>query len=137
MSPDPSSPPVSRVLRKDELELRASSEELEVHIWDYHAAPVHLSLEELEELGLMATPEREESAVSQVAPWRRAMREGRRDMTTPRLSEEASARALHVGGVAWLPVAEGLDVYVVSYHTGPVRLGLAHLARLGLRYRNA
>jgi hypothetical protein len=131
--PPPSNPPV---LRKSELEFRALPPELEVQVWDYHADPVHLSLEDLDALGLIATEERAAHAPSQVAPWRQALREGKaRDAPGPRLGEEASARALHLGGLALLPVAEGVDVHVVSYDAAPVRLGPAHLTRLGLRYR--
>jgi hypothetical protein len=124
-------------LRKDEMEFRAFPEHLEVHIWDYHAVPVHLSHEDLSCLGLSLTGERMGGAPSRVAPWRRALREGRRDTSTPQLTEEETARALHTGGIAWLPVADGLDVYIVSYHTGPVQLEPMHLARLGLSYRKA
>jgi hypothetical protein len=131
--PPPSSEP--RVLSKDALEFRAFPSELEVQIWDYHADPVHLSLEELQHLGLSTTGDRAGLAASQVAPWRRALREGReRDTLAPRLCEDTWARALHLGGVALLPVADGVDVYIVSYHTTPVRLGAEHLQRLGLRY---
>ncbi len=133
--PPPSEPPL---VRKDELEFRAHPPELEVLVWDYHADPVHLSLTDLDTLGLVATEERAPSSSSLVAPWRRALREGRgRDMPLPQLSDEANARAVHLGGLALLPVAEGVDVYVVSYHSAPVRLGAAHLTRLGLRYRDA
>ena len=132
MHPPPS--PTTSLL-KDEMEFRAFPAELEVRIWDYHADPIHLSLEELAQLGLAATEERGVSVASRVAPWRRALREGRRETPIPQLTEEETARALHTGGVAWLPVAEGLDVYIISYHAAPVRLELAHLARLGLRYR--
>jgi hypothetical protein len=133
--PPPTEPPV---LRKSELEFRASPAELEVQVWDYHAEPVHLSAEELGQLGLIATEERGALPPSQVAPWREALRQaGSRELHSPRLSDEASARALHMGGLALLPVAEGLDVYVISYDSVPVRLGLHHLARLGLRYRSA
>jgi len=129
----PPSPTTS--LRKDEMEFRAFPEHLEVHIWDYHAAPVHLSHEDLTWLGLSTTADRVAPAPSRVGPWRRAMREGRRDTSVPQLTDEETARALHTGGVAWLPVADGVDVYIVSYHTGPVQLDLVHLARLGLSYR--
>jgi hypothetical protein len=126
------------MLRKSELEFRASPPELEVQVWDYHAEPVHLSAQDLDQLGLVATGERGALPPSQVAPWREALREGSgRDLHPPQLSDEASARALHTGGLALLPVAEGLDVYVISYDSAPVRLGLHHLARLGLRYRGA
>ncbi len=122
------------VLRKEELEFRASASEVEMHIWDYHADPVHLSLEDLARLGLTPTEERGPLEPSEVAPWRRALAAGRsRDVPIPHLSDEHSARALHLGGVAWLPVAEGLDLYILSYHASPVRLDTAHLARLGLR----
>lgn len=129
-SQSPASPTTS--LRKDELEFRALPEHLSVQIWDYHAAPVHLSHEELSWLGLSPTEPRASTVPSRVAPWRRALREGRRDMSTPQLTEEETARALHTGGVAWVPVAEGVDVYIVSYHAGPVQLEPVHLARLGL-----
>jgi hypothetical protein len=133
--PPPAEP---RGVRKDELEFHAHPPELEVHVWDYHAEPVHLALHELDALNLVATEERPALATSQVAPWRRALREGRgKDVPMPQLHEEAHARAVHVGGLALLPVAEGVDVFVVSYHSSPVRLGAAHLARLGLRYRHA
>ena len=122
-------------LRKDELEFRALAEHLEVQIWDYHAAPVHLSHEELSWLGLSPLEPRAAVPPSRVAPWRRALREGRRDTAAPRITEEETARALHTGGVAWLPVAEGVDEYIVSYHSGPVRLEPVHLARLGLTLR--
>lgn len=129
-SPPPASPATS--LRKDELEFRALPEHVEVQIWDYHAAPVHLTHEELSWLGLSTIEPRKGVPASRVGPWRRALREGRRDMPTPQLTEEETARALHTGGVAWVPVAEGVDVYIVSYHTGPVHLAPVHLARLGL-----
>jgi len=134
--PPPSEPPT---LRKSELEFRATPAELEVHVWDYHAEPVHLSAEDLGQLGLLATEDRSGLPPSLVAPWRQALREGAnsRELHSPPLSDEASARALHVGGLALLPVAEGLDVYVISYDSAPARLGLHHLARLGLRYRSA
>jgi len=126
------------MLRKSELEFRASPAELEVQVWDYHAEPIHLSAEDLNRLGLIATEERGVLPPSQVAPWRQALREGGgRELHPPPLSDEASARALHTGGLALLPVAEGLDVYVISYDSAPVRLGLHHLARLGLRYRGS
>jgi hypothetical protein len=133
------SPPTEpRVLRKGELEFRASLSELEVQVWDYHAEPVHLSAQDLDELGLIATEQRGTLPPSHVAPWREALREGSgRNHPCPSLSDEASARALHLGGLALLPVAEGLDVYVISYDSAPARLGLHHLARLGLRYRGA
>ncbi|WP_224364133.1 hypothetical protein [Hyalangium versicolor] len=133
--PPPVEPPV---VRKGELEFCATPLELEVHVWDYHADPVHLSSEDLDVLGLIATEQRPLLGTSLVAPWRRALREGRaRDLPLPQLSDEANARALHLGGLALLPVAEGVDVYVVSYHASPVRLGVDHLTRLGLRYRDA
>jgi hypothetical protein len=119
------------------MEFRAFPDHLEVQIWDYHAPPIHLSLEDLAWLGLSTTPERVATAPSRVAPWRRAMREGRRETPTPQLTEEETARALHTSGVAWLPVADGVDVYIVSYHTGPVQLEPVHLARLGLSLRKA
>jgi hypothetical protein len=119
------------------MEFRAFPGHLEVQIWDYHAPPVHLSLEDLSWLGLVLTAGRVAPGLSRVGPWRRAMREGRRDTSTPQLTEEETTRALHTGGVAWLPVADGVDVYIVSYHTGPVQLDLVHLARLGLAYRQA
>lgn len=133
------SPPTEpRALRKGELEFRASSSELEVQVWDYHAEPVHLSAADLDQLGLVATEQRGSLPTSHVAPWREALREsGNRAPAAPSLSDEASARALHLGGLALLPVAEGLDVYVISYDSSPARLGLHHLARLGLRYRSA
>lgn len=137
VKPPPSPPSAPLVVRKDEMEFHAFPEELVLEIWDYHSAPVHLSLEDLHQLGLSVSPERAATAASEVAPWRLALREGRRELPTPRLSDEASARALHVGGVAWLPVKEGVDLYVTSYHTASVRLGVAHLARLGLRHRSA
>lgn len=125
------------MIRKGELEFRALPSELEIQVWDYHADPVHLSLEDLDELGLIATEERAPQLTSQVGPWRRALQEGKapRDSQGPRLSEDASAQALHMGGLALLPVTEGVDVYVVSYDASPVRLDPTHLARLGLRYR--
>jgi hypothetical protein len=124
------------MIRKDELELRAFPPELELQAWDSHAEPVHLSLQELDPLGLIATEERGPLPTSQVAPWRKALREGAgRELQTPQLSDDASTRALHTGGVALLPVAEGVDVYVISYHATPVRLEVHQLARLGLRYR--
>jgi hypothetical protein len=128
------------LLLKGELEFRASAaeKELEVQVWDYHAEPVHLSLEDLERLGLLATEQREALLKSEVAPWRQALRErGGKDLQPPRLREDASAQALHIGGMALLPVAEGVDVYVISYDSTPVRLELHHLARLGLQYRGA
>lgn len=132
--PPPSEPPT---VRKDELELRAQPPELEVHVWDYHADPVHLALHELDALHLIATEDRPVLATSQVAPWRRALREGKgKEVPMPKLGEEANARAIHVGGLALLPVAEGVDVFVISYHSSPVRLSAAHLTRLGLRYRH-
>lgn len=133
-----SPPPEPLVLRKGELEFRASPSELEVQVWDYHAEPVHLSAQDLDQLGFIATEQRGALPPSQVAPWREALREGSsRNHPSPSLSDEASARALHQGGLALLPVAEGLDVYVISYDSAPARLGLHHLARLGLRYRGA
>lgn len=133
------SPPTEAlVLRKGELEFRASPPELEVQVWDYHAEPVHLSAQELDQLGLIATEQRSALPSSHVAPWRETLREGgSRNSHAPSLSDEASARALHLGGLALLPVAEGLDVYVISYDSAPARLGVHHLARLGLRYRGA
>lgn len=127
------------VLRKGELEFRASPPELEVQVWDYHADPVHLSAQDLDQLGLIAAEQRGALPRSLVAPWREALRQGAagRDHPAPSLSDEASARALHLGGLAFLPVAEGLDVYVISYDSVPARLGLHHLARLGLHYRDA
>jgi hypothetical protein len=132
-SPPPSDPPL---VRKGELEFRALPPELEAQVWDYHADPVHLSLEDLDQLGLIATEERAGLGTSAVAPWRLGFHERRRDHQAPRLDEASSARALHTGGLAWLPVVEGLDVYVISYHASPVRLGATQLARLGLRYRH-
>lgn len=126
------------MLRKSELEFRASPTELEVQVWDYHAEPVHLSAQDLDQLGLIATEDRGRLPPSLVAPWREALRTGNsKELHSPALSDEASARALHTGGLALLPVAEGLDVYVISYDSAPARLGLHHLARLGLRYRSA
>jgi hypothetical protein len=128
------------LLLKGELEFRASAaeQELEVQVWDYHAEPVHLSLEDLQRLGLRPTEQRGTLTPSEVAPWRQALRErGGKDLQPPRLREEASAQALHLGGMALLPVAEGVDVYVISYDSTPVRLELHHLARLGLQYRSA
>jgi hypothetical protein len=133
-----SPPSESHTLRKGEFELRALPTELELQVWDYHVDPVHLSLEELGQLGLIVTAERGSLPPSEVAPWRQALQQGLgRDTSPPRLRDDLSARALHTGGVALLPVAEGLDVYVISYDAAPVRLGLHQLARLGLRYRNA
>ncbi len=117
------------------MEFRIFPEALEVQIWDYHAVPVHLSHEDLAWLGLITTGDRDGMTPSKVAPWRRAMREGRRDTPTPKITDEEATRALHTGGVAWLPVADGIDVYVVSYHTSSVQLEPVHLARLGLSYR--
>jgi hypothetical protein len=134
-SPPPASPTAS--LRKDEMEFHAFPGQLEVQIWDYHADPVHLSHEDLSKLGLTSAHDRTAVAPSRVAPWRKALREGRRDTSIPQLTDEETARALHTGGVAWLPVADGLDVYIVSYHAAPVRLEPVHLARLGLSYRKA
>jgi hypothetical protein len=133
-------PPEPSPLRKSELEFRAAPREaeLEIHVWDYHADPVHLSLVDLDALGLVATEQRAPVLTSVVLPWRQALQEGRgKDAHSPQLSEEASARALHLGGLALVPVTEGVDVYVVSYHSSPVRLGALHLSRLGLRYRSA
>jgi hypothetical protein len=131
----PTEPPL---LRKSELEFRACPEELEVQVWDYHAEPVHLSAQDLDQLGLIASEDRGALPPSQVAPWRESLREaGGKALHAPALSDEASARALHTGGLALLPVAEGLDVYVISYDSTPARLGLHHLARLGLRYRGS
>jgi hypothetical protein len=126
------------MIRKGEFELRAVPPELELQVWDYHVDPIHLSLEELGQLGLIATAERGPLPTSEVAPWRRALQQGMgRDSHPPPLRDDLSARALHMGGVALLPVVEGLDVYVISYHAAPVRLELHQLARLGLRYRSA
>jgi hypothetical protein len=131
-------PSEAPTIRKGEFELRALPPELELQVWDYHVDPIHLSLEELGQLGLIATAERGALPTSEVAPWRRALQQGPgRDNHPPPLRDELSARALHTGGVALLPVVEGLDVYVISYHATPVRLEGHQLARLGLRYRSA
>jgi hypothetical protein len=131
-------PSESPTIRKGEFELRALPPELELQVWDYHVDPVHLSLEELGQLGLISTSERGPLPASEVAPWRRALQQGvGRDSPPPPLRDELSARALHTSGVALLPVVEGLDVYVISYHASPVRLEPHQLARLGLRFQSA
>jgi hypothetical protein len=134
--PPPRSQPI--IVLKDEVELRALPPELEVHVWDYHADPIHVSLEDLLPLGLTATEPRSHLGPSRVSPWRRALRQGKgRDAPLPHLGEEAHARAVHLGGLALVPVAEGVDMYVISYHASSVLLGPSHLARLGLHYREA
>lgn len=118
---------------REGIELVAEQTGLRIVVNDFHAGPVHLTVEDLAELGIAIRSAATESSYAQRWLSRQEV-EPDKEPYGPALTdpEWTEPKGHQVGDLFLAPVRDGLDIYVNCYHAPSVTLSQSLLGRLGL-----
>jgi hypothetical protein len=124
----------SRIRRAGAVEIERTNGGLVFRVVDYHGDPLHLGTEDLEAVGLHVVVPAVESSCAALWSGSLSHHADAYPRGTVFLDPNWPALAgVQIGGLLFVPVRDGLDVYVTDYHCERVRLDEHALNRLGLR----